>query len=277
MDRVKLREVSRKDYESISKKLNERLQAIPPMRLSVNLDNFFVENNGSIDVVALPNASAFADEDIGYYELVFSIDVREEEPIIGDLVRTRQLNKRTLHGFRSLYHKIYSKAPKSIDEIFEKLRVFDSDQELLEDLMGCGYDVRYGRYYDNETRSSKSKSVLYTHSLYSGVLKGQGLLSYFFKSLKEVIDFDDLEFIEVDDIIEGRTCSMFNKLRRKISNDDYLCNILRRKYVKSPFMRLFNSLGFRNMRLLTNEGYMGTIQGYKADELEFSVHEVAER
>jgi len=65
---------------------------------------------------------------------------------------------------------------------------------------------------------------------------------------------------------------MFNGLRKRISQDDKLCKILEEKYVKSPFFRLFNTLGFKDMEIITtNEKYLYAIQGRKSDNLRFSI------
>ena len=99
------------------------------------------------------------------------------------------------------------KTPKSLNEILEK---FDGDEELAEFLPAVYYDVRY---YPEE-------NILSSSDIYSGRVRRQGLLTKFYKTLQEVIDFDDFNCLAIRGIVEKKTTDMFNPLRKKISNND---------------------------------------------------------
>ena len=139
------------------------------------------------------------------------------------------------------------------------------DEDHLFSLTEPNYDVRY---------CSRWKNVLTSDELHSYKFKKQSILTRFYQNLQKAFDFDDLDYLEISSIVENGTVNMFNPLRKKIGSDDYLSKLLKRKYVNSPFMRLFNTLGFRDMEILTGDGgYLHTIMARKSDELSFRVKE----
>jgi len=56
----------------------------------------------------------------------------------------------------------------------------------------------------------------------------------------------------------------------KRRTDGYVCGVLKRRFVESPFMRLLDRLGFRNIRIVRYDGDFDTLQGRKSDKLKFS-------
>ena len=261
---IKLKEVKKQDYEKVASLLDKRLKELDQKNLKLDLGNFLQDYSGIMDIYANTTASSIVDSEIDYYEFCFGVDCDENsQEEVSNLIKNKELNRKTLHRFRSFYHNVYEKCPESLEII---LNSFEDNKELFEFVLGHNFDLRY-QYVRN------GQNILHTHDMYSGLFKNQGLMTYFYESLKEVIDFEDLDYLEIEDVIEDNTCRIFNSLRREISNDSYLCELLKRKYVKSPFMRLFNRIGFKNMEIITNERYINCIRARKSDELGFSIIE----
>jgi len=265
---IKLQNIKKEQYEETPNLLVKGLVSLPRKNLSINLNNFFNNYSGIMNIKSYIVADAIVDDEIDYYEFCFNIDFdKDNKKELAYLIKNKELNKKTIRRFRRFYHETYDKTPSSLDEI---LNYFKEDNELFDFLTGYYYDLRYSfhRY---------SKNILSSDNMYSGCFKRQGLMTYFFSSLKRVIDFDDLDYLEIDGIVEKNTCKMFNSLRKKIPNNDYLCELLKRKYAKSSFIRMFKNMGYGNIELVTTDNFLYAIRARKSESLSFRINENKEK
>lgn len=257
---LKLKDIKKEDYENLSQELSEKFKRLSPKKLNLKLDNFFDNCNDEMDFYCFVEVIPIVDKEFNYYELSFDFNFEDKYKKFCNLVKTRELNKKTIKKLKKFYYNIDYKECSSLEEVFE---IFDNEKNLFEFMTNFFVDFRYGH----------KENYLHTHYFYTGLFRRQGLMNYLFDSLGKIIDLDDLKYIEVDDIVEKSTCYMFNKLRKKIPNDDYLANLLKRKYVKSPFMRTFCNMGYKKMNVITNDKYISTIRVNRSDELIFSIFE----
>jgi len=233
--------------------LNEQLKK-STIDLSLDLSCIF-EFSGEIAAKAYPLANKMEDNSIKF-KAVIEEDTRSE---VVQLIKSKELNRKKLRSLRGYYHYVFEKKPESLEVILDR---FDTEEALFNYIVGLSYDIRY--YSDN---------ILTTSVIYSGEFRNQGLMTRFYQSLAANLDFKDLEYVEFQDIVENRTVNMFNRLRKKIPNDHRLCELMKRKYVKSPFMKLLNKLGFKDMQIYTECIYIGDLRGRKSNHLNFSLHQ----
>ena len=268
--KIKLSQVKPEDYEASAKIIDERLKSLDPIPLSFDMGTFFENISGHMGISARPDANSIIDTNMNYNELVFGIKMDEDiVREVTDLIKTRQLNRKTTRSLRGWYQEVFKKEPQSLEAVFNAL---ETDEKLFEDLMGFGY--RVGFYH--------GQNILSTDSIYSGKFKGQGLMTGFYQNLGQVIDFNNLDLIKFGSIVEKGTTKISRSLEN-IPNGDYFCEKLQGKYVRSPFMRCLNRLGFKDIEVLRYqireeddmlyERHITGINGRKSDELKFSVSE----
>jgi len=256
---IKLRDINKEDYENLAVDLSRKFSNLNPKKLKLRLEDFFEDFRGEMEFNSFVNVYPIVDKSINYYELSFDFIFDENYKELSSLIKEKELNRKVVRELRRFYHKIYDdKKLESLESVFE---LFEDEKDLFEFVTSFFVDLRY-RYNSN---------YLHTHNIYTGYFKNQGLMNYLFESLNKFIDLEDLDYIEIDDIVEKNTCNMFNKLRKKIPNDDYLVELLKRKYVKSPFMRAFYKLGFKKMNIIADDNFISTIRANKSDELSFSI------
>jgi len=260
---IALSHVEKEAYSNQCTSIDSHLESLPRRHLSLDLSNFF-DTNETMDIFARVRAYTIIPEpedNWDYYAFCFEpIADKESQDKFSDMIRNLDLNHKITSKLRGFSHSIEYKPPEPIEKIIESI---GSNEDLFNFFVGWGYNVRY----------NQGENVIHTHDIYSGHFKNQGLMTWFYQSLQKVVDFDDIDQLEVEDIVQGSTVKMFNNLRAKIPNDDYLCEMLKRKYVKSPFMRMFNRIGFRDMEILADYGYIIGIHAKKADELHFHIKE----
>jgi hypothetical protein len=174
-----------------------------------------------------------------------------------------ELNERTKKKLREYYNYVYDENAKSIEQIVD---TFKKPEDLLGNLTNSYYDVRH---YPEE-------NIITSESLYSGDFKNQGLMSLFYDRLAKAIDFDSIEGLKIEDIVEKNTKKMYEELWKNIKDNAQLCEALKFNYIKSPFMRMFAKLGFKDMRLVTFEDKIHVLSAKKSDELRFSIEEEKE-
>ncbi|HLC78069.1 MAG TPA: hypothetical protein VJH92_03015 [Candidatus Nanoarchaeia archaeon] len=266
-EKIKLSTTSKDDYERVCKSLNKKLSSLPYLKHSFELDPIFFNLRGNYEVNLRPKASPLVPDnslDIDWNAVVFDIEVKEDDrKELANLIKTKKLNKKTINSFLDYYAYVYEKPPTSLEEVFNR---YESDEALTEHVLGIYYDTRYNR----------DDNSLSTHDIYSGRFSGKGLMSGFFRTIGEVIDFGDLNCISFRGIVEKSTCLMFNNLREKITDDEHLCEMLKIKHVKSPFMGLLNNVGFKEIEVVTSYGYIFEIRGKRNDDLIFKLRESKE-
>lgn len=258
----KLKDIRKEDYKACAAELDEALQNMPIL-LSLDLREFFQSYSGNMPVIAAAGSCSFTPESKGepeIYQIGFDVNLnKESQKELVRLLKTQELNRKAVRKLKGYYQYIKGKAPESLEAVWN---TYDA-KNLLTHLTNLAYDVRFGSRENN----------LYSFDIYSGVFQKQGLMTQFYENLEKVADFGDLESLKIEDIIQGSTKRMFNTLNDKIPNQAYLCELLKRKYIKSPFMRLFNRLGFRDMTVLTHDGGIASLEGRKSPILKFSIKE----
>lgn len=257
---LKLRDVEKENYEILAQELSQKFRELPSKKLILRLEDFFKNYNGEMQFESFVDVSPIVTKEFNYYELCFDFCFNNNYKEFCDLIKTKELNDKKIKELKSFYYKVYDKECPSLESVFE---IFDGYKDFFECMINFFVDFRY-KY---------NKNYLHSHNIYTGLFKRQGLMNYFLNSLRKLIDLDDLNYIEIDDIVEKNTCYMFNKLRKKIPNDEYLSNLLKRKYIQSPFMRTFYNIGYGKMNIITNDGNISTIRANRSDELVFSISE----
>lgn len=201
---LKLKDIEKEDYENLAEELSEKFKKLPPKKLNLKLDNFFDNCYEEMQFYSFVNVHPIIDKEIDYYELSFDFNFEGKYKEFCDLVKTRELNQKTIKELKRFYYEVDYKQCSSLEEVFE---MFDNDKIFFEFMTNFFVDLRYE--YDS--------NYLHTHNFYTGLFRRQGLMNYLFDSLEKIIDLDDLNYIEIDDIVEKSTCYMFNKLRKKNS------------------------------------------------------------
>ncbi|MDD5191570.1 MAG: hypothetical protein PHH54_02885 [Candidatus Nanoarchaeia archaeon] len=267
--KIKLKDYSVKQYEELAGVLNSVFAKIEPLKLCLDSESIFSDNSPKFDLSILPCSEALICKESAYHSaIVFhpAVDNSTVNKIV-DIAQFDNLNKKTRNGLLSFMNELkgvskkYDMQIKNLDPLKD---IFDNDKKgYFDHLIGWYYDVRYNHNENN----------IYSSDIYGGKLRGKGLMTYFYQSLGKVIDYDTLDNLLIEDIVEKRTVNMFNRLRKKIPSNDYLSQVLIKKHVKSPFMKMFNTLGFRNMEILESEGCICKIRAKKSDKLSFAIAE----
>lgn len=262
-EKVKLSKVSIKDCAEVCKNINLRFLSFKPLKVCFELGRFFSEIKGRYEVDVFTESEAMIPENGYEYYHAIAFDFKfndEQTEYLAKLIRTSRLNDSVINRLHRDYFYVHEKKPESFEQILE---TFENNNELVGDFFRTYMDVQY----------FPEKNSLWADDLYTGIFKGQRLLTGFYENIGRVVDFDDLECLSIESIVEGRTTRMFDELREKIPNDEYLCEKLKRKYVKSPFMRLLKGLGFEDMTIVTCGGSINELHARKTGNFKFQITE----
>jgi hypothetical protein len=271
--KIKLSQVRKQDYTELAVAMNKLLRE-KPITLSLNLGELFVGHDYSVPIAIVPTAEPVIDTKYGadYYELGFGIRLaKEDKKRITSIARQCSLKNEVIEDWiRRAGKRKDLKDTFDAQEFLESLlRHFETDRSLCQSLVGHYYDIRY----------HPETNRVYATDLYSGKLRGQGLLTNVFKSIGEIVDFNDLDYLQIDEIVEKNTIDTFESIILKTKDPIEICEAFKTEYQKSPFLRLFYGLGFLDMELRTygdkkdkDAIYLGSIAGRKSPDLRFSMH-----
>lgn len=262
MSLINLKELSRSGRTNCEATLKSAFSKLKPVSALLNLGNYFQGSSEIIPVDFFPTVG-FSDAFFEVYDVDFSF---QPDPDFTDafyqLIFERPLTKEYGDKLREIYGYTFEDDPSiSPDEAASAIYSEGSDT-LFELSLDLGWNLAY-RPEDN---------CVYSDNLYSGDLRRQGLTSALYHRVFQVVDRAEVDFLEIQEIVEPTTSQMFYGLRRSFGHDDSrLIGRLNTEYVRSPFFKLFDRLGFRDMEITTVENglHISSLKGKKSDNLQF--------
>lgn len=267
MIKANLNFTDEESYKQSARVVQDNLNQLSPIPLRLDLGKYFAEMKEIMPVFAKPDAELMEPPENMHwagYAIVFGLKFDEKSlNQFFESAKKFELNEKTKKKLYEYYNYVYGEKAKSIEQI---ISTFEKPKDLLENLTGSYYDVRH---YPEENR-------IVSDSIYSGDFKNQGLMSRFYDCLSKAINLDSINGLQIEDIVEKNTKKMYEELWKNIKNKDQLCEALKFNYVKSPFMRMFAKLGFKDMNLSIFEDKIHALSAKKSDELKFSIEEEKE-
>jgi hypothetical protein len=268
-EKIKLSQVREEDYTQLAVAMNKMLRT-RPIKASLDLGELFVGRDYAVPITVIPYAKAVIDRQFSNPEISFGVRPhKDDRKKITTLARDGALRKEVVEEWiKGDYdEEKYLEGTNKDNRLLESLLMSFETQELLFDnLVIMDYDVRY----------NPQANELISDNIYSGRLKYQGLMKTFFNTLGDIVDFNDLSRIRIEDIIEENTTTMFECITTRTRSNYEISKALESDYTKSPFMRLLCGLGFRDIRLGVDRYKcklsLCNIEGRKSDNLRFSTY-----